>query len=125
MARRKKLNIPEEQFFASLALVFGKPSRAAYSYVSHTMHAYNGYPAGGLAFWLKETDEGQFFTQCVANAGEAKTRAHRMFNKYHRWHLNQETKREKAQQTQHRQEVQATSQVPSDQLPRGPAAPNQ
>lgn len=76
-------------------LVFGKPTREPYKYTSFTRTKW-GSLLGGVAYWLKETGEGRLFTQCVANAGEAKSRAYQFYNKYLRWYEAQEIQREKA-----------------------------
>lgn len=80
---RKALNCTEEDFYLMVQLVCGPPRPAHFTYQGATQWAV------GVQAWCLNTEEGQRFTQCVTNCGEAKTRAGVWYKNYRNWWLKQ------------------------------------
>jgi hypothetical protein len=81
--RRKSLNCSEEEFFLLVQLVCGPPQHSAFKFVGLDRWS------AGVQGWLKETDEGRQFMQCVTSCGEAKSRAAARYGAYCSWWLTQ------------------------------------
>ena len=79
--QRKKLNIPEEEFFERILLLFGPPTQEYEQYADRYLLGYRN--------WLKRSENGQKFMALVEGHGEARIRAVGYYIKYKRWYAQQ------------------------------------
>lgn len=86
---RKKLNVPDEQFFMTCALVFGPPLPYKPSEYITTNPTVPHRFSQGFGFWLAETDMGKLWLKLVTEGGEAKARAGKLYYRYCQWYRKQ------------------------------------
>jgi hypothetical protein len=78
--RRKRLSVPDNEFFLHCLMRLGPPDWAAID-----NHVVLRGGIGRMYGYIRETEYGQQFAEMVATFGEAKTRAPRWLYRYHRW----------------------------------------
>ncbi len=87
---RKKLQIPEEEFYLQCLVAVGTPN-------PHARDFYYGQWEKGTYSYLKHTPAGRAFVDLLTTHGEAKSRAARWYYGYVRWYANEEeTRRRKS-----------------------------
>lgn len=84
--RLKSLSLPKEDFFVMVALEFGRPDRN--EAMSHVCPTFQG--ARGIGAYVTSHPKGKHFRRMVMAAGEAGSRAHKLFMDYIVWYEAQE-----------------------------------